>query len=165
MARHKVGRVQRQPIFAGLRVRMSMHTDVADVISMHEITQKPLYCGSVYDFAEGLSEFAKGGQVVVSPGTLGRVSRDERRMHRASAALDAALAKVRQTVQRRENAGLDLTTRIIKCALPPSPLGMRCALSHTLRSGFHACWPAVAWLTLQQAGRCNSQQTVACGAE
>eukprot|EP00892_Ulva_mutabilis_P007895 jgi/Ulvmu1/5478/UM023_0014.1 len=104
----------RQPIFAGLRVRMSMHTDVADVISMHEITQKPLYRGSVYDFAEGLSEFAKGGQVAVSPGTLGRVGRDERRMHRASATLDAALAKGRQSVQRRENAGLDLTTRIIK---------------------------------------------------
>ena len=108
--------MQRQPIFAGLRVRMSMHTDVADAISMHEITQKPLYRGSVYDFAEGLSDFAKGGQVAVSPGTLGRMNRDERRVHRASAALDAELAKCRLTVQRRENAGLNLTTRIIKRA-------------------------------------------------
>lgn len=108
--------MQRQALFSGLRVRMSMHSDVADAITMHEITQKPLYRGSVYDFAEGLSDFAKGGQVAVSPGTLGRMNRDEQRMHRASDALDAALAKGRQRVQRRQNAGLDLTTRIIKCA-------------------------------------------------
>lgn len=103
---------------------MSMHTDVADAISVHEITQKPLYRGAVYDFGEGLSDFAKGGQVVVSPGTLGRMNRDERRMHRASAALAAALAKGRQRVQRRQNAGLDLRTRIIKCVPFPGVAGL-----------------------------------------
>jgi hypothetical protein len=95
---------------------MTIHTDVADAISRHEITQKPLYRGSVYDFAEGLSDFAKGGQVAVSPATFGRLCLAGRRTTRASQALELALARDKQSALRRQNAGLKMTQRLFKCA-------------------------------------------------
>jgi hypothetical protein len=114
-------RPQDMPLFRGLRVRMTIHTDVADAVTRHQITQKLLYQGSVYDVCEALTDFAKGGQVALSASTYGRLCHDARKFYTTKQRLQAALTKTKQTAMRREIAGLRLQERVHKCAPPHSP--------------------------------------------
>ena len=108
--------MQTAPLFHGLRVRMTIHTDVADAVSRHQITQKLLYQGSVYDVCEALTEFAKGGQVALSASTYGRLTNDPARLLKTKNGLMNALAQTKQTAERRQRAALNMSGRIFKCA-------------------------------------------------
>lgn len=97
---------------------MTMHTDTASAITRHPITQKLLYQGSVYDVCESLTDFAKGGQVALSAASFGRLGLDQRRLYNTKHALEMALARNKQSAQRRRNAGLKLQERMFKCVSP-----------------------------------------------
>lgn len=97
---------------------MTIHTDVADAVSRHQITQKLLYQGSVYDVCEALTEFAKGGQVALSASTFGRLTHDPARLQKTKSDIINTLAATKQSAERRQNAGLNTAGRIFKCALP-----------------------------------------------
>jgi uncharacterized protein (DUF2225 family) len=113
--------MQCQPIFNGLRVRMALHTDTADAITCHQITQKVLYQGSVYDMAEGLTEFAKGGQLALSAASYGRLCEDPNKLLNTKRTLEQALAKSKSSAMRRQNAALNLRQRMLKCVLSQVP--------------------------------------------
>jgi hypothetical protein len=94
---------------------MTIHTDTADAITRHQITQKVLYQGSVYDMAEGLAEFALGGQVVMSAATYGRICEEPRKLLNAKRTLEQALSKSEHSAVLRQNVALNLRQRVLKC--------------------------------------------------
>ena len=118
------GGAQSAPLFNGLRVRMTIHTDLPDAVTRHQITQKLLYQGSVYDVCESLTEFAKGGQVALSAGTYGRLTQNARAYMGVKAALAGALARTKQSFDRKQNAVLTVRDRVAKCG----PAALCCAV-------------------------------------
>ena len=96
---------------------MTIHTDVADAITRHQITQKLLYQGSVYDVCESLTEFAKGGQIALSAATFGRLCLDPKRLHSTMRSVEVFLGRDKQAALRQRNAVLNLQERIFQCAL------------------------------------------------
>ena len=111
---------------------MTIHTDVADAVTRHQITQKLLYQGSVYDVCEALTEFAKGGQVAMSAATFGRLTHDARKFHNTKEVLQVTLARTKQSAMRRQNAALKLQERIHRCA---ALLLCCCAQTHRHKEG------------------------------
>ena len=52
---------------------MALHTDVPDAVHAHPVTGRIEYFGSIRRFTEDLTEYAHGGQVVMSSAVFGRL--------------------------------------------------------------------------------------------
>jgi len=62
------------PAFRGLRVRVGMHTGIADVVGVHEVTKRVTYGGKVVAKAKEVSDTPCGGQIIMSGETLAAIT-------------------------------------------------------------------------------------------
>jgi hypothetical protein len=93
---------------------MTMHTDIPSAITMHAITQKVLYQGSVSDVADALTEFAKGGQVALSAASFGRLALDPVKYFQSKKHLQAVVAASKQSALRRDSVALKAWERVFR---------------------------------------------------
>lgn len=93
---------------------MTIHTDVPAAVTTHAITQKLLYQGSVHDVAEGFTEFARGGQVAVSPASFARLTLDPAKYYQSKSKLQALLAMSKLGAQRRDSIALNSRARVVR---------------------------------------------------
>jgi hypothetical protein len=61
------------PIFRGLRVRVGIHTGVADVVEINPVTRRYTYGGRVAKIAKLVSDTPSGGQIVMSGDSLAQI--------------------------------------------------------------------------------------------
>jgi hypothetical protein len=106
--------MQHEPVFSGLRVRMTMHTDIPAAITIHAITQKVMYQGSVHDVADALTECARGGQVALSAASFGRLTLDPVKYFHSKKQLQVLLAASRKNAMRRDSVALKAWDRVFR---------------------------------------------------
>jgi len=61
------------PIFRGLRVRVGIHTGLAEEVEINPVTRRVVYGGQVAKIAKAVSDAPSGGQIVISGDTLAEV--------------------------------------------------------------------------------------------
>jgi len=61
------------PVFRGLRVRIGIHTGIAEKVSIHSSTKRHVYDGTVAVVANSVSDIPCGGQIVMSGETLAAI--------------------------------------------------------------------------------------------
>jgi len=64
----------RLPVFRGLRVRMGIHSGVAEEVSTHTITKRRTYGGKVVRVAKAVSDTPCGGQIIMSGESLAEIA-------------------------------------------------------------------------------------------
>jgi len=61
------------PAFRGLRVRIGMHTGMADMVTVHEKTKRAVYGGDLAVITKAISEVPSGGQIIASGETIAAI--------------------------------------------------------------------------------------------
>jgi len=73
------------PVFRGPRVRIGIHTGVAESVSIHEVTKRYVYGGEVAEIAKAVSDTPCGGQIIMTSQTLAEIVSFQDLMERVAA--------------------------------------------------------------------------------
>ena len=91
---------------------MAVHTDVPDTVREHPVTGRTEYFGSIRRFTEELTDFATGGQVMLSSAVYGRLQADNGLWYAEHSYVDA-MSRSKQT----SRSHVDTQKTFIRCAL------------------------------------------------